>query len=210
MDSCHGNVSLDDTMSLRESSTFAFAAADELLTLHNWYQRYHGYLASVVCVFGIIANTLNIIVLTRPNMISSTNCILTGLAVSYTGLAVSDTGLAVSYTGLAVSYTGLAVSGTGLAVSYTGLAVSDTGLAVSNTGLAVSDGLTMAAYLPFALRFYVLYGLDFNPERNSYAAINYMLFFACFSVVVHSISIWLTVTLAVFRYPSLITCMLSS
>ena len=63
----------------------------------------------------------------------------------------------------------------------------------------MSDGLTMAAYLPFALRFYVLYGLDWNPERNSYAAINYMLFFACFSVVVHSISIWLTVTLAIFR-----------
>jgi len=41
--------------------------------------------------------------------------------------------------------------------------------------------------------------LDWNPQRNSYAAINYMLFFACFSVVVHSISIWLTVTLAVFR-----------
>lgn len=27
-----------------------------------------------------------------------------------------------------------------------------------------------------------------------------MLFFACFSVVVHTVSIWLTVTLAVFRY----------
>jgi len=131
-------------MMARESSTFAYAAADELLALHNWYQRYHGYLASIVCIFGIVANTINIIVLTRPNMVSSINCIL--------------------------------------------------------TGLAISDGLTMAAYLPFALRFYVLYGLDWNPERNSYAAINYMLFFACFSVVVHSISIWLTVALAIFRY----------
>lgn len=146
MDNCADEM--DDTtqaaaMLGRESSTFAYAAADELLEFHNWYQRYHGYLASIVCVFGIVANTLNIIVLTRPNMVSSTNCIL--------------------------------------------------------TGLAVSDGLTMAAYLPFALRFYVLYGLDWNPERNSYAAINYMLFFACFSVVVHSISIWLTVALAIFR-----------
>ena len=142
MDECR-EIATTSAMIARESSTFAYAAADELLALHNWYLRYHGYLASVVCIFGIIANTLNIIVLTRPNMISSTNCIL--------------------------------------------------------TGLAVSDGLTMAAYLPFALRFYVLYGIDFNPERNSYAAVNYMLFFACFSVVVHSVSIWLTVALAVFR-----------
>lgn len=64
-----------------------------------WYRQYHGYLATVVCILGIIANLLNIVVLTRKNMISATNCIL--------------------------------------------------------TGLAVSDGLTMVAYLPFALRFYV-------------------------------------------------------
>ena len=44
------------------------------------------------------------------------------------------------------------------------------------TGLAVSDGLTMAAYLPFALRFYVLYGLDWNStgpiRRNSWTNAN--------------------------------------
>ena len=68
------------------------------------------------------------------------------------------------------------------------------------TGLAVSDGLTMVAYLPFALRFYVLYGTDPTPERNTLGAIRFMLFYACFSVVVHTVSIWLTVTLAVFRY----------
>jgi len=74
-------------------------------------QHYHGYLATVVCALGIVANALNIVVLTRRNMISATNCIL--------------------------------------------------------TGLAVSDGLTMAAYLPFALRFYVLYGTEPTPTRNS-------------------------------------------
>ena len=67
------------------------------------------------------------------------------------------------------------------------------------TGLAVSDGLTMAAYLPFALRFYVLYGTAPTPTRNSLPAVRFMLFFACFSVVVHTVSIWLTVVLAVFR-----------
>ena len=74
--------SLPSTIAFKDavaSTTFAFSAADELLALHNWYQRYHGnrcpgnqryhgYLASVVCVFGIVANTLNIVVLTRPNM----------------------------------------------------------------------------------------------------------------------------------------------
>ena len=81
----------------------------------HWYRQYHGYLATVVCILGIIANLLNIVVLTRKNMISATNCIL--------------------------------------------------------TGLAVSDGLTMVAYLPFALRFYVLYGTEPSPERNTLGAV---------------------------------------
>jgi len=68
------------------------------------------------------------------------------------------------------------------------------------TGLAISDGLTMIAYLPFALRFYVLYGTEQTPERNSLPAVRFLLFYACFSVVVHTVSIWLTVTLATFRY----------
>ena len=121
-----------------------YPGAEALKAFNQWYRPYHGYLAAFVCVFGIVANILNIIVLTRKNMISATNCIL--------------------------------------------------------TGLAVSDGLTMVSYLPFALHFYVLYGNEPTLERNTLPAARYMLFFACFSVVVHTVSIWLTVTLAVFRY----------
>jgi hypothetical protein len=121
-----------------------YAGAATLAAFNTFYKPYHGYIATVVCVFGIIANILNIVVLTRKNMISATNCIL--------------------------------------------------------TGLAVSDGLTMVAYLPFALRFYCLYGTEVSPERNTLGAIRFMLFYACFSVVVHTVSIWLTVTLTVFRY----------
>ena len=120
-----------------------FFGARHLRSFHDWYVNIHGYLATIVCLFGIVANLLNIIVLTRRNMISATNCIL--------------------------------------------------------TGLALSDGLTMVAYLPFALRFYVLYGTESTQERNSQPAIRFMLFYACFSVVVHTVSIWLTVTLAIFR-----------
>ena len=126
------------------SPKFYYPGAEGLKDFGNWYKDYHGYMATIVCILGIIANILNIVVLTRKNMISATNCIL--------------------------------------------------------TGLAISDGLTMVAYLPFALRFYVLYGTSPTPERNTLGAIRFMLFYACFSVVVHTVSIWLTVTLAVFRY----------
>lgn len=134
-------VSDDDGFQAEEHR---YPGAAELLAFHDWYSRYHGYAATVVCVLGIIANGVNIVVLTRPSMRSPINCIL--------------------------------------------------------TGLAVSDGLTMAAYLPFALRFYVMYGVEMSPERNELSAVNFLLFYARFSVVVHTTSIWLTVVLATFRF----------
>jgi len=71
--------------------------------LVEFSQRYgdiHGYIAAVVCFWGVIANLANIVVLTRRKMITPTNVIL--------------------------------------------------------TWLAVADLLTMAAFLPFCLHFYVL------------------------------------------------------
>jgi len=45
----------------------------------QWYYGIHGYLCIAVCVFGIISNILNIVVLTHRRMASSpTNFILTG------------------------------------------------------------------------------------------------------------------------------------
>lgn len=108
------------------------------------YKPIHGYLATIVCVFGVIANVLNIIVLTRKNMVSSTNIIL--------------------------------------------------------TGLAISDGLTMAFYFPYALQMYVIHGINISPDRDTEGCAKYQMSYAIISVIVHSISIWLTVTLAVFRY----------
>lgn len=115
-----------------------------LRTFEAKYKPIHGYLAASVCVFGVIANVLNIIVLTRKNMVSSTNIIL--------------------------------------------------------TGLAISDGLTMAFYFPWALQMYVIHGIAVSPERDTEGCAKYQLSYAIVSVIVHSISIWLTVTLAVFRY----------
>ncbi|GIY57258.1 hypothetical protein CDAR_534751 [Caerostris darwini] len=55
---------------------------DALLKYSNAYNSVHGYLSFVCCLCGITANILNIIVLTRKNMLSSTNAILISLAVS--------------------------------------------------------------------------------------------------------------------------------
>lgn len=46
------------------------------------YRNYHGIISSFVCIFGLTCNLFNIIVLTRPSMRSSTNTILTSLALS--------------------------------------------------------------------------------------------------------------------------------
>ena len=46
------------------------------------YQGIHGYVSIVVCIFGIVSNVMNIVVLTRKNMITSTNYILTALALA--------------------------------------------------------------------------------------------------------------------------------
>nr|XP_032513978.1 sex peptide receptor isoform X1 [Danaus plexippus plexippus]XP_032513979.1 sex peptide receptor isoform X1 [Danaus plexippus plexippus] len=46
------------------------------------YSRLHGYIALVICIIGSATNSINITVLSRREMISSTNSILTGLAVA--------------------------------------------------------------------------------------------------------------------------------
>ncbi|UYV73394.1 hypothetical protein LAZ67_10003027 [Cordylochernes scorpioides] len=116
---------------------------DILADVKKCYMRFHGYLSVLVCIFGIFANVLNIIVLTRKEMISSTNLIL--------------------------------------------------------TGLAVTDMLVMSSYLPFAFHNYVR--SDQEPhEKYSYSWALFTLFYAHFTVVCHTISTWLTVTLAVWRF----------
>jgi len=46
------------------------------------YQSLHGYLSVGVCLFGIVSNVMNVVVLTRKNMITATNYILTALAIA--------------------------------------------------------------------------------------------------------------------------------
>jgi hypothetical protein len=117
-------------------------------TLEHFRESYaalHGYISVFVCVFGIIANSANIVVLTRKNMITSTNIIL--------------------------------------------------------TWLAVTDTLKMTSYLMFATEFYILKdsSLPLLVTRNIHS-VRFLLFHASFALVCHNIAIWLTISLAIFRF----------
>lgn len=106
------------------------------------YKLYHGYVALIVCIFGTIANMLNIVVLTRKDMVSAPiNRIL--------------------------------------------------------TGLATADMLVMFEYVPFAVYKYLIL-----PEHKvfPYGWAVFVLFHMHFAQALHTISIGLTLTLAVWRY----------
>ncbi|XP_062550972.1 G-protein coupled receptor dmsr-1-like [Armigeres subalbatus] len=110
---------------------------------HTSYSAIHGIICLLVCIFGSIANTLNIIVLTRREMRSPTNAIL--------------------------------------------------------TGLAIADLLVMLDYMPYAV--YMSPYMQFSrEERLTYSWSWYVMFHSIFAQICHTISIWLTVTLAVWRY----------
>ncbi|ODN04087.1 Sex peptide receptor [Orchesella cincta] len=102
------------------------------------YRGIHGYTSLVVCLFGCFANILNLIVLTRKEMINPTNAIL--------------------------------------------------------TGLALADLLNMIEYMPYAVY------MNYLTHRKTYGWALFVLTHSNFSQVCHTISIWLTVTLAVWRY----------
>lgn len=119
---------------------------DGLETFRQTYLIMHGYISLMVCLFGMLANTLNIIVLTRMDQrISPTNAIL--------------------------------------------------------TGLALADNLVMIEYIPFAFHMYILRERPVY-ERFSYPWTVYVLIHAHVTQVFHTISIWLTLLLAVWRYLS--------
>lgn len=126
------------------------ASIDTVRGLNEFAHRYggiHGYVAVAVCLFGVLSNSANILVLTRRNMASSTNTIL--------------------------------------------------------LWLAVADLLTMVDYLPFVIHFYVMGPADASRPPFStpeFSWICFLLFHASFSIVCHTVAIWLTIALAIFRY----------
>ncbi|OXU22670.1 hypothetical protein TSAR_008552 [Trichomalopsis sarcophagae] len=124
------------------SAGYNFTCGSGVDSFHTSYVAIHGWASLLVCIFGSIANGLNIAVLTRREMSSPTNAIL--------------------------------------------------------TGLAVADMLVMIEYIPYAVHSYLYH----RPKRETYtyAWTVFVLFHSNFAQVFHTISIWLTVTLAVWRY----------
>ncbi len=136
------NSSLNEESNLSLASNFY--GSEGLYTFFHWYAKYHGFVSILVCVYGIVTNGFNIVVLTRKNMINPCNLIL--------------------------------------------------------LGLAISDLLTMVSYVPFVLHFYCIYGTEPTPERNSKNSMKFFLFHVNFTVTTHTVSIWMGVCLAIFRF----------
>lgn len=123
------------------NATVAFCVPGAI-EFNRAYSRMHGYIALVICIIGSATNSINIAVLSRREMTSSTNSIL--------------------------------------------------------TGLAVADLLVMLEYIPYALHMNIKIGPQVN--KNTYAWTVFVYFHSIFSQTFHTISIWLAVTLAVWRY----------
>lgn len=116
---------------------------NEFTIFSEQYSKYHGYICSSICIFGLVANILNIIVLTRKHMITPTNLIL--------------------------------------------------------TALALADVMTMSVYLVYALYLYV-----FTIPIDTYGHSKGWMYFVVVNnhvvITCHNMAMWLTVSLAVFRY----------
>ncbi|XP_015793299.1 uncharacterized protein LOC107369832 [Tetranychus urticae] len=127
------------------SNALLVSIGQKLYSFRDQYSPIHGYLSLCICFFGTVTNILNIIVLTRKELLSATNNIL--------------------------------------------------------TGLAVADMLVMMDYIPFAIHNNIQVHQG-DGEMFTYGWTVFTLFHAHFTLVVHSISTWLTVLLAVWRYLS--------
>jgi len=117
------------------------STSSSFFVLGENYKMIHGYIALLICFFGTVANILNLIVLTRKEMATPINRML--------------------------------------------------------TALAFADMLVMIEYVPFAFEMYII------PRSYSYSSAVFVLFHSHFTQILHTISIQLTLTMAVWRYIAL-------
>jgi len=59
--------------------------------------------------------------------------------------------------------------------------------------------VTMSTYIPYSIQFFIAYGSTYSPKRNNFEAACYLVFHAISTILSHTISIWLTVSVALFR-----------
>ncbi|KAK3105779.1 hypothetical protein FSP39_005528 [Pinctada imbricata] len=134
-----------DPLNLSTIQPLSADHTDGLIAFSAWFSSVHGYASLLVCTFGICTNIFNITILTRKDMWTPTNLLL--------------------------------------------------------TWLAVSDVLTMIPYIPFAIHFYCMNNEQKPLEEtftNSWSV--YMLISVNLAATTHTISIWLGVSIAVFRF----------
>ncbi|KAI8745520.1 growth hormone secretagogue receptor type 1 [Biomphalaria glabrata] len=123
-----------------ETEIYWLGIEKEIRIFFGEYYRIHAYISTVLSVFGIMGNVLNVFILTRKKMISATNILL--------------------------------------------------------TALAVFDGLKSLVHLPFIILNYDIFVKTPHPFSIS----SYSNFYSTVVIIFHSASIWLTVSLAIFRY----------
>lgn len=58
----------------------------------------------------------------------------------------------------------------------------------------------MLSYIPYTLMFFMIHGTEPSPERNNANAAHFLFFHAVLTNVSHTASIWLTVSVAIFRF----------
>ncbi|KAK7105544.1 G-protein coupled receptor dmsr-1-like [Littorina saxatilis] len=68
------------------------------------------------------------------------------------------------------------------------------------TALAIADILVMSTYPIMAIYFYIITSPGCMTAQHSRGWINFILFHLLFIVTCHNMAMWLTVTLAIFRY----------
>lgn len=81
MTSSHTEVTWTPEVKSQSKSSATTGELNMLMRFALEYSRYHGYISVVVCFLGIICSLLVIAVLTRRHMLTSSNYMLTALAI---------------------------------------------------------------------------------------------------------------------------------
>ncbi|XP_048745668.1 G-protein coupled receptor dmsr-1-like isoform X1 [Ostrea edulis] len=68
------------------------------------------------------------------------------------------------------------------------------------TGIAISDLITMVMSIPLGVHFYITNSLDITVDKYTYGWTLFLAFYAMVTITTQTVSIWLGVCMAFFRY----------
>lgn len=97
---CSINATINDvennyTDFMNDSSQYYWYGGKNFEAFSESYGSIHKPLVLVISLFGVLANSVNIVVLTRRDMVTPTNILLTGLSVAQLLLLLSYLSLVV-------------------------------------------------------------------------------------------------------------------